>query len=186
MTEERPIILSNGSSGIVRPIIPEDADALAMALWELAPDSRMRRFFFDKTDLSEKELARFSNPDGINHIAYGLAVEIDGEEELKPVAVARCFRDAKDGELAEIAIVTADAWQGLGAGRELMKSLSDTAYRVGIRRWLAPMFGDNIYMKRLLDRFATNLGERELGSGIVETIFKIVPPPPGGYSGGGG
>ena len=176
MDRERNVILSNGTKGIVRPIIPSDADALATALWELAPDSRMRRFFFDKTDLSEKELARFSTPDGFNHIAYGLAVELEGEDELKPVAVARCFRDAKDGRLAEIAIVTADAWQGLGAGSELMRSLSSAAYRVGIRQWLAPMFADNIAMGRLLGRFATLLEERELGNGIVETIYEIIEP----------
>jgi RimJ/RimL family protein N-acetyltransferase len=176
MERERNVILSNGTKGIVRPIIPSDADALAMALWELAPDSRIRRFFFDKTDLSEKELARFSSPDGINHIAYGLAVEIDGEDELKPVAVARCFRDAKDEKLAEIAVVTADAWQGLGAGSELLRSLSAAAYRVGIRRWFAPMLSDNCAMRRLLDRFATRMEERELGSGIVETEYEIPPP----------
>ncbi len=173
MPEERPVALSNGTSGIVRPIIPADADALVSALWELAPDSRMRRFFFDKTDLSESELTHFSNPDGVNHIAYGLAVEIEGENELKPVAVARCFRDSKDAKLAEIAMVTADAWQGLGAGAELLKSLSEAAYRVGIRRWVAPMFSNNIAMRRLLDRFASRLDERELGSGIVETVYRI-------------
>lgn len=173
---ERNVILSNGTKGIVRPIVPSDADSLATALWELAPDSRMRRFFFDKTNLSEKELTRFSNPDGVNHIAYGLAVELEGEDELKPVAVARCFRDAKDGQLAEIAIVTADAWQGLGAGSELLRSLSAAAYRVGIRRWFAPMFSDNIAMGRLLGRFATPLEKRELGNGIVETVYEIIPP----------
>ncbi len=173
MGEERPVILSNGTSGIVRAIIPSDADALANALWELAPDSRMRRFFFDKTDLTESELDRLSNPDGVDHIAFGLAVEIEGEEELKPVAVARCFRDEKDKELAEIAMVTADAWQGLGAGAELLHSLSDAAYRVGIRRWIAPMFSGNIAMRRVLDRHATRLGEQELGSGIVETEYRI-------------
>ena len=176
MREERAVTLRNGTSGIVRTIIPSDADALATALWELAPNSRTRRFFFDKTDLSEKELEQFSNPDGIDHVAYGLAVEIEGEEEPKPIAVARCFRDKEDPQLAEIAIVTADAWQGLGAGSELLRSLSKAAYEVGIRRWFAPMFSDNFAMRHLLNRFATKIDERELGSGIIETVYIITKP----------
>ncbi len=90
--------------------------------------------------------------------------------------MARCFRDTKDDELAEIAMVTADAWQGLGAGTELLDSLSEAAYRVGIRRWVAPMFFDNIAMSRLLERFATRLDEREIGSGIVERVYRITEP----------
>lgn len=176
MSDERPVTLANGVEGIVRTIVPSDADALANALWELAPDSRMRRFFFDKTNLSEKELVWFSSPDGVNHIAYGLAVRVEGEAELKPVAVARCFRDKEDGELAEVAMVTADAWQGLGAGSELLKSLTAAAYEVGIRKWLAPMFSGNVAMRRLLDRFAKKISEDELGNGVVEMVYKIEKP----------
>lgn len=181
MSDERPVTLSDGSRGIVRKIIPTDAEALTTALWELAPDSRMRRFFFDKTDLSEKELKQLSSPDGVNHIAYGLAVEI--EDELKPVSVGRCFRDAQEDDLAEIAIVTADAWQGKGAGAELMRSLSDDALKVGIHRWSAQMFSDNFAMRRLLDRFAKKIEERDLGSGIVEVVYRIVEPGGGFLSG---
>ena len=175
MSAERSVILRNGVAGVVRPIIPSDADALANALWELESDSRMRRFFFDKSDLSEKELEHLANPDGVNHIAYGLAVGIEGETE--PIAVARCFRDAEDPQLAEIAIVTADAWQGLGAGNELLRSLSEAAYSVGVRRWSAQMYSDNSAMRGLLDRSATKQIERMIGSGIVEMIYEITPLP---------
>ena len=181
MEDVRNIALSDGTAGIVRPIVPADADALATALWELAPDSRMRRFFFEKADLSEKELARLANPDGVDHIAYGLAVEMEGESEMKPIAVGRCFRDAEEPDLAEIAMVTADAWQGKGAGAELMRSLSAAALGVGIRRWVAPMFADNAAMRSLLDRFAEKLSERDLGGGIVELVYRIRRP--SGFSG---
>lgn len=39
-------------------------------------------------------------------------------------------------------MVTADPWQGLGAGEELMRSLSAAAMEVGIRRWFVAMFSD--------------------------------------------
>jgi GNAT superfamily N-acetyltransferase len=174
MTGERNVILRDGTPGYVRPIVPTDGAALAAALEDLAPDSRMRRFLFEKTSLSNRELARLANPDGIDHIAYGLAVDLEGE--FTPIAVGRCFRDPLDPELAELAVVTADAWQGKGAGAELMRSLSAAAYAVGIRKWFAPMFYDNGGMRRLLDCFAEKISERDLGSGIVELVYAIREP----------
>jgi RimJ/RimL family protein N-acetyltransferase len=171
MTGKRNVILRDGTPGYVRPIVPSDRAALAAALEDLAPDSRMRRFLFDRTSLSERELARLSNPDGFDHIAYGLAVDLEGE--FTPIAVARCFRDLEEGTQAEIAVVTADAWQGIGAGAELMRSLSAAAHAVGIRKWFAPMFSDNTEMRRLLDGFAVKLSENDLGNGIVELVYAI-------------
>lgn len=174
MKGERRVTLRDGTPGIVRAIIPADGEALAAALEDLAPESRMRRFFYDKTSLSVSELERLANPDGVDHIAYGLAVDLEGE--FTPIAVARCFRDPKDRTLAEIAVVTADAWQGKGAGAELMRSLSSAAWEVGIRRWFAPMFFDNDTMRRLLDGFAVKEDERDLRGGIVELIYRIREP----------
>lgn len=171
MTGERRVTLSDGTPGIVRAIVPSDGPALAAALEDLAPESRMRRFFYDKTSLSERELARLANPDGVNHIAYGLAVDLEGE--FTPIAVGRCFRDPGVPELAEIAVVTADAWQGKGAGSELMRALSGAAYLVGMRKWVAPMFSDNTAMRRLLDRFAVKIEERDLGNWVVEAVYGI-------------
>jgi len=175
----RKVVLNDGTPGIVRPIVPADKWALVTALEELAEDSRERRFFFNKANLSEKELERLSNPDGIDHIAFGFAVQTVDEEEMLPIAVGRCFRDPADRELAELAIVTADAWQGLGAGAELMRSLSAAASEVGIRRWLAVMFADNFAMDRLLQKFGRKCEEHEIGGGIVEMIYEIAEPPGG-------
>lgn len=173
MTTERHVILLDGTPGIVRPIIPSDRDALASALAELDPESRIRRFFFNKSKLSDSELTRLTTPDGIDHIAYGLAVSLEDGTERMPIAVGRCFRDEHQKDLAEIAVVTADLWQSNGAGVELMRSLCAAATKVGIRRWFASMFADNTAMKHLLDRFGIMCEERNLGNGIIEVIYEI-------------
>lgn len=176
---ERRVVLTDGTRGIVRAIVPNDKWALARALEDLAEESRERRFFFNKSHLSEKELKRLSTPDGVNHLAFGLAVRPGENEELLPIAVARCFRDPGNHDLAEIAIVTADFWQGRGAGTELMRSLSTAAFAVGIRRWLAVMLSDNVAMNRLLNRFGRKCEENEIGGGVVEVIYEIIEPPGG-------
>lgn len=179
MTKERKVKLLDGTPGIVRPIRPSDRDALAAALESLSHESRVRRFFFNKNQLDERELEILTNPDGINQIAYGLAVKLDDGDGETPIAVARCVRDEHEKDLAEIAIVTADEWQGNGAGVELMRSLTDAAVKVGIRRWYAAMFSDNTAMHHLLRRFGKMCKEQDLGDGVVEVIYEIVKPPGG-------
>lgn len=179
MTSERQVTLIDGTRGVVRPIGPSDRDALAAGFEALSPESRVRRFFYNKKKLSEDELARLTNPDGFDHIAYGLAVQLEGQSEEIPIAVARCFRDQKEDDLAEIAVVTTDEWQSNGAGVELMRSLSDHALSVGIRRWFTAMFSDNTGMARLLSRFGKLCDERDVGNGVIEAIYEIEPPPGG-------
>lgn len=176
---ERIVTLLDGTPGVVRPIEPADRNALAAGFEALSPESRVRRFFFNKKKLSDDELVKLTNPDGLNHIAYGLAVRLADDGEETPIAVARCFRDGQENDLAEIAVVTSDEWQSNGAGVELMRSLSDHAMRVGIRRWFAAMFASNTAMARLLKRFGKLCDERNLGDGVVEAIYEIVPPPGG-------
>ena len=113
--------LNDGTPGVVRPIDPSDRDALVAGFEALSPESRLRRFFYNKKKLSEDELSRLTHPDGIEHIGYGLLVQPEGEPEEIPIAVARCFRDKHERDLAEIAVVTADgtpespAWMGVNA-----------------------------------------------------------------------
>lgn len=179
MTSERTVTLLDGTPGVVRPIDPSDREALALGFEALSPESRVRRFFYNKKKLSDRELDRLTNPDGLNHIAYGLAVRLDGASEEVPIGVARCFRDEKENDLAEIAVVTTDEWQSNGAGVELMRSLCDHAGKVGIRRWFTAMFSDNTGMARLLERFGRLTDERDVGSGVIEAIYEITPPPGG-------
>lgn len=174
---ERHVVLSDGTPGIVRPIGPSDRDALVAAFEELDLESRNRRFLFSKSKLSDSELKRLTSPDGIHHIAYGLAV-LEGSKEV-PISVARCFRDKEQKDLAEIAIVTADLWQSNGAGTELMRSLSAAAVSAGIRRWIATMYSDNEPVRHLLDRFGVKCEENDLGHGVVELIYEIKEPSEG-------
>lgn len=176
MIRERAVTLLDGTPGIVRQLQPTDRNALAEALETLSPESRIRRFFFNKKRLSENELAQLTDPDGVNHIAFGLAVKLDDCEEYVPIAVARCFRDEDEKDLAEVALVTADEWQGAGAGAELMRSLNAAAVEVGIRRWVAAMFTDNTAIHHLLNRFGKKCDHRDLGNGVVEVIFEIAQP----------
>ncbi len=172
MTGKRQISFRDGTPGIVRPITPSDREAFVEGFELLSEESRFHRFFFTKKTLTEEEIARFENPDGINHLAYGVAaLEDDGRE--KPIAVGHCFRQIDEPDLAEIAVVTADLWQGSGAGSELVRSLGAASLEIGINRWLAIVMADNFPMRRILDKYGTKLQESSAGSGVIEAIYEI-------------
>lgn len=63
MIEMRNVTLRDGTLGYVRRIVPSDGAALD----DPAPDSRMRRFLFEKTSLSERELCS-----GIVELVYAI------------------------------------------------------------------------------------------------------------------
>ena len=172
MEGERLITFRDGSPGIVRPITPHDRHAFVEGFESLSDESRFRRFFFNKKTLTEADLERLSNPDGVNHLAYGVAaIEDDGTQT--PISVGHCFRDTAFPERAEVAIVTADLWQGNGAGFELLQSLKAASLGAGIDRWVAVLFAENTAMFRLLEKVAGPPTLVKNEGGLLEADFQI-------------
>ena len=101
-------------------------------------------------------------------------IDAPGPDGRDVIAVAR-YEPTADPEVAEVAFVVQDGWQGKGLGRLLLRELLTAATTRGIRRFRAYVLADNVRMLRLLSRY-THLLERKIDSGVVELLF--VPPPP--------
>ena len=137
--------LEDGTWLEVRPIRPEDA-AMEMAFVSgLSDQSRRMRFQSGLRDLTPAMLARFTQIDYDREMALVAVREEDGAET--EVGVARYIR-MPDGKTCEYAIALADAWQGRGLGRHLMKALIGIARDRGLETmvgWVsasnAPMLG---------------------------------------------
>src|SRR5712691_9428433 len=108
-------ILRDGSVVHVRPIEPGDKKLLRAAFDRLGAESRYRRFLHPVKQLSERELAYFTEVDHYDHEAV-LTVGPHGTE---PVGVARYIRLA-DPKAAEVAIAVVDDWHGRGVGTLLL------------------------------------------------------------------
>ncbi|MDP0489465.1 MAG: GNAT family N-acetyltransferase [Verrucomicrobiota bacterium JB023] len=174
MKEE--VVLGDGSRGLIRSLTPQDREALVAGFASLSPESRIRRFFFDKKKLSDEELHRLTHPDGVNHLALGMEVQVEEKGTCLPVGVARCFRDQSNRAQAEVALVTHDDWQGLGVGTALTRCLAGVAWEAGIRRWNAAIFCQNKTVLNLLSRVGLLTEERVIGSGVMEVICELDPP----------
>lgn len=149
MPDEHPAILKDGTRVIVRPIRPEDKEALARGLDQLSAESRYRRFLRPMTSLSQRELAYLTEIDYTNHFAW---VAVANTKDQEGLGVARYIRDAKHPEVAEAAVAVVDDYQGRGLGSILMRLLVATALENGVHTFRGWVLGDNLEVLRPLER----------------------------------
>src|SRR3954466_1677150 len=72
---EADVVLSDGGTGRLRPVRPEDADALVAMHARLSPETIYRRFFAPYPKISPDDLERFTHLDYDRRVAFGLFVD---------------------------------------------------------------------------------------------------------------
>jgi acetyltransferase len=150
---------------LIRPITPDDKPLLVAGLRALSPESAMKRFLSPKASFSAAELRYLTEVDQHDHIAY-VALE-DGVL----VAVARCVRVGPD--VADVAIVVGDPWQGQGLGRRLLALLAERAAEEGITRFAGTMLADNRQALRLMRGFALPLERDVVSHGVRDVVTRL-------------
>jgi len=76
--------------------------------------------------------------------------ELESGSEREPVAVGRLVRKSGEPDNAEIAITVADAMQGKGIGKIMLKHLIDCARQLGVRHMDASVMAGNTRMMKLI------------------------------------
>ena len=179
-TPPEPVIraLSDGTPVRIRPLRASDGVRIKEGLERLSPESRRQRFLTPLDHLTEEEIEYFANPDGIDHLGLGMELvpEHDGAAPLG-IGVARCVR-MEEGDLAEMAIIITDEFQGLGAGTVLLTELARWSIRAGMPRWLGLILADNQAIRRVLERVGDEVSASSLGEGVISAVYELKTPPP--------
>jgi len=162
--------LRDGSRVVIRPIEPEDREALDEGFRRLSPESRYRRFLRPVARLSERELDYLTHVDHQDHVALVAVEERTGEG----VGVARYVRTGRD--VAEPAIVVADDWQNRGVGTELLAALVRRARQQGIGRFEATVLARNEDAIQLLERVG-HTSRKQLGRELELQVDLPEPEP---------
>ena len=157
------ITLRDGSRIAIRPLEPDDREAVAAGFERLSPDSRYRRFFGPMPRLSGRDLDYLTRVDHHDHEALVAVDERTGDG----IGVARYVRTG-DG-VAEPAMVVVDDWQGRGVASLLLDALADRARSEGIRRFEAPVLANNDGAIRALRRLGPTSIRHE-GREVILTI----------------
>jgi acetate---CoA ligase (ADP-forming) len=167
---ESDILLRDGSSLHLRPIKPDDVNALLEFHKRLSPRSVYFRYFSPLPELGEERAKVLANVD--YHNTFALVGELGG----RLVGVARYYRDDKAPDRAEVAFLIEDALQGRGIATRMLERLAEIAREKGVTTFDAYVLGDN---RKMMDVFMhTGFAvERRLDGGVFQVTFPITPTP---------
>ncbi len=164
---EADVVLSDGGTVHLRPVIPSDADGLVGLHGRLSERSRYLRYFGAYPRIPQRDLERFSVVDHHDRVAF---VALLGDDI---VAVGR-YERLDSGQSAEVAFVVDDAHQGRGLGSILLEHLAAAASESGLRRFVAEVLAENAAMVRVF-RDAGYQVSREIEEGVLHLEFDIDP-----------
>ncbi|MCB7138140.1 bifunctional acetate--CoA ligase family protein/GNAT family N-acetyltransferase [Cellulosimicrobium marinum] len=149
---EADVVLRDGTTTHVRPIRPDDADALQRFHVGQSERSTYLRFFAPIERLSDRDLDRFTRVDHVDRVALVAVRPRTGRPDAPDAApadpdgvdiigVARFDRTSPHE--AEVAFNIADAAQGRGLGSVLLEHVAAAARERGVRRFTAEVLPQN-------------------------------------------
>lgn len=163
------VTLRDGTDVVVRTIRPDDKELLHRGFLRLSPESRYRRFFAAKHDLTPAELRYLTEVDGVHHFALG-ATTADGQEGL---GVARFIQLDGEPGVAEAAIAVLDEHQGKGLGSLLFQRLVAAASERGVKTFRCEMLGSNQGMADLVLSLSPRAPAVNVSAGVMSMEFAL-------------
>jgi RimJ/RimL family protein N-acetyltransferase len=171
---EADVVLRDGSTTHLRPIRPDDADALQRFHMAQSERSVYYRFFAALNRIPERMLRQFVTVDHVDRVAL-VAVRPDTTAGEEILGVARFDVVPDPGpRTAEVAFNIADSVQGRGLGSVLLEHVADAARERGIHRFVAEVLPQNRAMLAVF-REAGYAIEQHLDDGFVHVGIDLDP-----------
>ncbi|HEY2058498.1 MAG TPA: GNAT family N-acetyltransferase [Amycolatopsis sp.] len=164
---EADVVLSDGGTVHLRPVVPSDADGLVALHGRLSERTRYFRYFGAYPRIPPRDLVRFSTVDHHDRVAFAALLGDD------IVAVGR-YERLDQGPSAEVAFLVDDQHQGRGLGSILLEHLAAAASESGLRRFVAEVLSENAAMVRVF-RDAGYQVSRAIEEGVLHLEFDIDP-----------
>ncbi|MBY0373084.1 MAG: GNAT family N-acetyltransferase, partial [Bryobacteraceae bacterium] len=159
---------------LIRPIRPED-EPLMVAFHESLSDRTVYQRYLQVLKLEQRvmheRLTRicFNDYDRELALVAELTDFVTGAKRILAVGRLQKLRGLNE---AEIAVVVADAYQGLGVGAEILRRLVGIARVEKVDRLWADILADNRKMQRLCESIGFKL-ESELGDPTVSGYLDL-------------
>ncbi|MEX0800838.1 MAG: GNAT family N-acetyltransferase [Dehalococcoidia bacterium] len=168
---ETDVLLKDGSTVHLRPIKPEDVDALVAGFTRLSPRSVYLRFHHMVSRFGPEEAREYTDVDYTN--TYALVATLGEAVDEKIIAVARYVR-LEDRKRAGIAFVVEDSHQGRGIATQLLESLAVVARENGIETFEGDVLAENRAMMSVFRDSGFPL-ETKFEFGTYHVAFPIEP-----------
>ncbi len=165
---EADVLLRDGSTAHIRPIVPADAPRVIEFHSQLSEETIYFRFFAPYPVLSTKDVRRFTEVD--HHDRSALVATLGGVI----VGVVRYDRLVPGGVEAEVAFVVRDDLQGMGLGSILLEHIAGAARERDIHRFVAEVLPANHRMLGVF-RDVGYASSTEVADGVVHLVLEIEP-----------
>ena len=119
---EETIVLKDGSTALLRPILPEDEPIHADFISRVSKEDLYKRFFSDVGEFNHEALANLTQIDFDREIAFVVIKEEQGAQSI--IGVSRALINPENTD-AEFAILIRSDLKGVGLGKVLMKKIID-------------------------------------------------------------
>jgi acyl-CoA synthetase (NDP forming)/GNAT superfamily N-acetyltransferase len=158
-------LLTDGTTVLIRPARPQDADAVRQMHAQMSPDNVYLRFFSISPLAAGREARRVTRPPSPDHCALlaWLSDELVGVGSYEP--------SGKPG-IAEIAFAVTDHMHGRGVATLLLDHLVSAARLRGLRAFTASTLAANIAMLRVFAS-AGLAARRQFADGVIQTTFPL-------------
>ncbi len=164
--------LRGGEEVVVRPVKLTDEEELQDLFYRLSDESTRRRFLGLRREHPHEEMQRLVDLDFDKNM--GLVVLEPGSTREAIVAMARYDLDPATN-LADIAFVVRDEWQGRGLGTLLMRRMIEIGRDHGIAGFTADVFGSNPAMLGVFSRSGLAVESRS-DEDCMYLVARIVAP----------
>ena len=164
------VLASDGGVVHLRPIVPEDADALVKFHSGLSERTRYLRYFGPFPHIPARELARMTTVDHYTRVAF---VGVLGGEIIA-IGIYEGLGASGKPTTAEVAFVVADEHQGRGLGPVLLEHLAGAAAECGFEKFEAEVLAENPNMVAVFRDAGYQL-RRSFDGSTIHVEFTIDP-----------
>ncbi|QBI19434.1 GNAT family N-acetyltransferase [Egibacter rhizosphaerae] len=133
---EYDAVLRDGRTVRIRPIRPDDLDAM-MEWWSRLSRETIRMRFFAPRSMTREQMRYFTEVDFDSRFA------VVAESAGRILGVSRFDRLDEDPTAAEFAVVVEDAEQGRGIGTQLLRALLPPADELGVKSFTGDVLREN-------------------------------------------
>jgi acyl-CoA hydrolase/L-amino acid N-acyltransferase YncA len=141
--EEREVTLKNGKTVRLRPARASDMDAVLRLFHQLSEEDIYTRFFQRLKTLTKCQTEQLCNVNFDTEVAFVAAA---GQRENEKIVGSGCYFLDPASNIAEVAYMVSQDWQGSGLGKALQNRLKEHAIERGVRGFLAIILNSNTRM----------------------------------------
>jgi RimJ/RimL family protein N-acetyltransferase len=166
---ETETTLRDGTHLSLRPIRPTDEPLMKDLFYACSEATIYHRFFMHVKTMPHSKLQRFVNVDYANEMAIVGLVNEEGQNRI--ICVGRYALDHA-ANMAEVAFLVRDDFQGKGIGTFLLHHLMNVAQSQGIAGFTAEILADNRAMIHVLHKSGCEM-KTSLAEGIYHLEFRF-------------